>query len=334
MPTQITIIGLGKIGASMGLALAAHKDSILRVGHDKKVEVEREALKKGAADKMEHNLPTAVRDAKLVVLCIPVSQVREMLEFIAPDLKAGAVVLDTSPIKADVQKWAKEFLPEGCYYVGLIPAINPEFLHDFEIGLTAAQPDLFSRSIFLVDAPSGASEEAVILAMDFVRLLGAEPVLADLIESDGLMSTVHLLPQLVAASLLNATIDQPGWQDARKVAGRPYATVTSALAHQDEIDSLRLSALHNRAGVVRALDMTIAALRGLRDDIEKENDDGVALRLESALQGRKRWLGERLAAEWGNSMRNEMPDIPSMSERLFGGMFVKKPRGKRFETKT
>ena len=47
MPVQITIIGLGQIGASMGLALASHKD-ILRIGHDKKAEVEREALKKGS----------------------------------------------------------------------------------------------------------------------------------------------------------------------------------------------------------------------------------------------------------------------------------------------
>ena len=58
------------------------------------------------------------------------------------------MVLDTTPIKADVQKWAKEILPEGCYYVGLVPAINPEFLHDFQIGLTAAQPDLFSNGHF------------------------------------------------------------------------------------------------------------------------------------------------------------------------------------------
>ena len=328
MPVQITIIGLGQIGASMGLALATHKDSILRVGHDKKPDVEREALQKGVADKMEHNLPTAVRDAKLVVLCIPVSQVRETMELIAPDLKKGAVVLDTTPIKADVQKWAKEILPEGCWYVGLVPAINPESLHDFHFGLTAAQPDLFTKGLFLVDAPYGTPEEAVTMAIDFVRLLGAEAVLADLLESDGLMSATHLLPQLLAASLLNATIDQPGWQDARKVAGRAYATVTAGLAYQDEIDSLRLSALHNRASVVHALDVTIAALRGLRDDIENGNDDGIAMRLESALQGRKRWLNERMSAEWSKLPRTEALDMPSFSEMLLGGMFMKKPREK------
>jgi prephenate dehydrogenase len=328
MPVQITIIGLGQIGASMGLALAQHKDVALRVGHDKKTDVEREALQKGVADKMEHNLAAAVRDAKLVVLSIPISQVRETLEFIVPDLKQGTVVLDTTPVKAGVQKWAKEILPEGCYYVGLVPAINPEYLHDFETGLTAAKPDLFSRGIFLVDAPYGTPEEAVIMAMDFVRLLGAEPLLADLVESDGFMSATHLLPQLVAASLLNATIDQPGWLDARKIAGRAYATVTAGLAYQDEVDSLQLSVLHNRASAVHALDVTIAALRGLRDDIENGNEDGIAMRLESALHGRQRWLSGRMSAEWDKPERREVPDMPSFSERLFGGMFAKKPHGK------
>jgi prephenate dehydrogenase len=328
MPVQITIIGLGQIGASMGLALAAHKDAILRVGHDRKPDVEREALQKGVADKMEHNLPNAVRDAKLVALSIPVSQVRETLELIAPDLKKGTVVLDTTPIKANVQKWAKEILPEGCYYVGLVPAINPEYLYDFEIGLTAAKPALFTKGLFLVDAPHGTPEEAVTMTINFVHLLGAEVVLADPIESDGLMTTTHLLPQLMAASLLNATIDQPGWLDARKVAGRAYAMVTAGLVYQDEIDSLRLSALHNRTSVVHALDVTIAALRGLRDDIENGNDDGIALRLESALQGRERWLNERMSAEWNSPERREVPDMPSFSERLLGGMLTKKPRGK------
>jgi prephenate dehydrogenase len=290
--------------------------------------VEREALKLGVADKMEHNLPRAVQDAKVVVLSIPVSQVRETLEFIAPDLKKGTLVLDTTPIKADVQKWAKEILPEGCHFVGLVPAINPEFMHDFQSGLTAARPDLFSNSLFLIDAAYGTPEEAVITAIDFVRLLGAEVVLADPMESDGLMSAAHILPQLVAASLLNATIDQPGWQDARKMAGRAYATVTAGLAYQDEIDSLRLSALHNRAGVVHALDVTLAALRGLRDDIENGNDDGIAIRLESALEGRKRWLSERMSADWAKSKQTEARDLPSFSERLFGGMFFKKTRGK------
>ncbi|MCE9644542.1 MAG: prephenate dehydrogenase/arogenate dehydrogenase family protein [Chloroflexi bacterium] len=328
MPVQITIIGLGQIGASMGLSLAAHKEAILRVGHDKKSAVEQEALKKGAVDRVEHHLLSAVADARLVILSIPVSQVRETLQLIASDLKPGTVVLDTSPVKAEVTKLAKELLPEECYYVGLVPALNPEALHNLQFGLDAARPDLFANSLFLVDTPPGTTEEAMVLAMDFVRLLGAEPLISDMIESDGLMSTAHLLPQLVAASLLNATIDQPGWQETRKMAGRAYAAVTAGLAYQDEIDSLRMSALQNRVNIVRSLDVTIAALKGLRDDIEKGDDDGVADRLESALEGRQRWLRERLTADWKNEARSDALDMPSFSERLFGGMFKKRSPGK------
>ncbi len=324
MPTQITIIGLGQIGTSMGMALAAHKDAIVRVGHDKKAELERDAQQKDAIDKAEHNLPTAVRDARIVVLTVPVSQVRDTLEFIAPDLKEGTVVLDTSPIKANVAKWAKEILPADRYYVGLVPAINPVYIHDFQFGQAAAKPDLFANGLFLIDAPYGTPESAVTTAVDFVRLLEALPLLTDPAESDGLMSTTHLLPQIVAASLLNATVDQPGWQEARKVAGRPFATVTAGLAYQDEIDSLRLSSLQNRVGMIHALDVMIAALRGFREDIENEDDEGVAARLEAALEGRQRWLSERVAADWSGATRSEAADMPTFSERFFGGMFVKK----------
>ena len=34
MTVQITIIGMGQIGASIGLALGEHKDLFMRVGHD------------------------------------------------------------------------------------------------------------------------------------------------------------------------------------------------------------------------------------------------------------------------------------------------------------
>jgi prephenate dehydrogenase len=164
--------------------------------------------------------------------------------------------------------------------------------------------------------------------MDFVRLLGANPILADIAESDGLISTTHLLPQLVSAALLNATIDQPGWQEARKVASRAYAAMTSGIEYNDEIDSLKISAMRNRAGVIHALDVTIAALRGLRDDLDQENDDGVATRLESALNARQRWMGERSAANWNPLTKTEAADAPSFFDRFLGTGFFKKTHTK------
>ena len=75
MAIQITIVGLGQIGASMGLALANRPELLRRVGHDRDLKTARQAEKLGALDRVEMNLPKAVRGADLVVLSLPVDQI-------------------------------------------------------------------------------------------------------------------------------------------------------------------------------------------------------------------------------------------------------------------
>jgi prephenate dehydrogenase len=320
---QITIIGLGQIGASIGLVLGGQKAVLKRVGHDKRVDVERAALSKGAVDEIKHNLPEAVRGADLVLMCLPLTQVRETLQLIKQDLKENAVLMDMSPVKKTVADWARASIPAGRFYVGLAPALNPEVLHDPAFGLEAARADLFHKGVMIIDAPFGTPEQVIQLVSDLTRLLGAAPLLADQAESDGLMAGMHLLPQLAAAALLNATVDQPGWQESRKVGGRAYAAVTAGLAYQDDIDALQLAALEDRENIVRLLNTLIAALGGLRDDISNADEEGIAARLEQALEGRNRWLRERLEADWQDGPKKSI-DVPTFAERFFGTAFVKK----------
>ena len=325
MPAQITIIGLGQVGASIGLALAAHKDSVVCVGHDKDFSIERAAQQKGAVDKTEHNLPKAVRDARLVLLALPVHQVRETLEFIAPDLMKGTVVVDTSPIKSEVANWAKEILPEGCYYVGLVPTIAAEFLNETGAGLDSAKADLFKDSIFLVDAPAGTPGDALQLVTNLIKLAGANFMIADFVESDGLMASAYLLPQLVSAALVNATINQPGWQETRKVAERAYHSTTSM---QDDPETLRMLSLHNRENITRVLNTMITSLVELRDDIEDGNEKAVKAHLQDAYKGREEWLNDRFAATWVDKKTPPLEKI-SLKERLFGSMLGRSPKDKK-----
>jgi prephenate dehydrogenase len=184
MPIQITIIGLGQIGASIGLALADKKDLVLRMGHDKEPGMAKKAEKLGAVDKTNYNLPASVREADIVVLALPFDAIRETLEFIGPDLKDGSVVMDTGVVKGPVFEWAKKYIPEGRYYVGLVPALNPACVHEMKAGIDAARADLFQKSVFGIAAPGGTPGEAVKLAADLVRLLGAEPMFMEQVEVD------------------------------------------------------------------------------------------------------------------------------------------------------
>lgn len=326
MPVQITIIGLGQLGASIGMALGQHQNLLYRVGHDKNFDTAREAQKKGAVDDVKRNLPASVREAKIVLLSLPVNEIRPTLEAIALDLQEGTVVMDTAPVKGPVAEWAKELLPEGCYYVGLVPAINPAYLHSTELGLEAAAADMFDNGAMMLDTLPGTPEEAVRLATDLIQLLGAKPLFADRVETDGLMTKTHIVPQLAAAALLNALVDQPGWNDARKLAGRPFAALTSALVYQDEFHSLGEAALLNRENVTRVLDMLIGSLQGLRNDIANENREQLLERLELAVEGRNRWLIERIQADWLAGERPDMSELPTLWERMMGSRKRSKPQ--------
>jgi prephenate dehydrogenase len=320
MTIQITIVGLGQIGSSIGLALKARSLDIRIVGHDKDAETAKEAQKLGAVDDVKYNLPASVRDSRIVILALPFAGIQDTLEAIAPDLQEGCLVIDTAPSKATVAAWAGELLPPTRYYVGLSPAINPAYLHGTEFGVKAARADLFDKGLMAVNAPQGTPESVFNLCMELVTLFGATPLLMDSTEADGIFAAIHMLPQLASSALLEATVDKPGWQEARKLAGRPYASVTAGSAYHDDVQSLADAVLENRENVVRLLNAYLTALIELRDEIEVNDRGALEKRLEAAAGGRIRWLNERSVADWLQYERTPI-DIPSFGERANQAFF-------------
>jgi len=298
MTIQIAIIGLGQIGASVGLALAQHSKLVYRVGHDRELENAKRVEKLGAVDKVTINLLSAVREADLVLLSLPIDQIRETLVHIAPELKESAVVMDTGPVKEVVAAWAGEILPQGRYYVGLTPVLNPVYLHEHTSGINAAHADLFQKGLIAIVAPPQTPSEAIKLAADLARLLGSEPLFFDPVEIDSLMAATHILPQLTAAALLNATVDQPGWREGRKIAGRAFSECTNPVVLQSEPETISSSALLNRENVIRWLDGLIQSLQSMRLALVEEDMTGLEERLQRARKARETWWLQRQAADW------------------------------------
>ncbi len=326
MAVQLTIVGMGQIGTSVGLALADQPEVIHRLGHDRELRIARRAKKMGALDKVSMNLPSSVEKADLVLLALPVDQIRETLEIVREDLKEGAVVMDTGPAKQVVAAWVDELLPPGRFYVGLSPVLNPVYLHDIDVGAEAAHPDLFRDGLMGIVSPPGVPSEAIKLAADLARLLKATPLFADPVEMDGLVAATHILPQLMAAGLLNATIGQPGWQEARKVAGRSYAEVTAPVMYPTEPKTLTTAAMLNRENVIRVLDGLVASIHAIRNDLSIEDNESLEEKLNRAREGRKIWLQGRLRADWAAEGASTV-EAPTASEMF--GRFI--GRGKKKE---
>ncbi len=319
MTTQITVIGLGQIGASIGLALAEHAERLVRVGHDRERDVAHRARELGAVDTVKTKLHAAVEGADLVLLCLPLHEIEETLRLILPDLRREAVVMDTAPIKAPVEAWFKALAPEGVYYVGLVPVIGPAHLTISGAGIEAARADLFKKGMMGIVAPTDAPGEAIKLASDLAALIGTQVFYLDEVESDSLMTAAHLLPQIMATTLLNATVDQPGWKEGRKLAGRAFTAATAAVESHDEQASLLQSLLLNRENALRVLETAIVSLQRVRDSVEKADQDDLDRRLEHARLGRAVWWAERQAAEWDDQDGDvQLDNLPGMWDRFMG----------------
>lgn len=319
MPIKITILGLGRVGASVGLALAKIKDQATRVGNDHEPTVARQAEKIGAVDRTQINLPSAVKDADMVILALPVDEIRDTMEVIAPDLKPGVLLVDMSPLNTAVMQWAKELLPgDDRYFAALTPSLNPAYFNEISQGIENAHADLFQNSLMLITTPPGIDESAVILATNLTQILGATPLFIDAVEADGLNASSNALPRLVSAALVNATVDQPGWREARKVAGHAYAMATELTQHPEETKALGQAALLNADNAVRMLDQMIDELQRMRDAIAAQDANALQKRLEHARAERDLWIKQRRAADWEVKTDVRAPSSGAMFGRLFG----------------
>lgn len=326
MTVKISIIGLGQIGASIGLALASHKDQVSTLGYDRSSEVIRKAQKMGVVEKAGHSLSASIKEADMVILALPLDQVYETLKSSGQDVREQGLVLDTAPVKVAVAGWAKEFLPPNRHYVGLTPSLNPLLLDETGFGIDVARADLFQNALMAVTAPYKTSEEAYKLAASFVTLLGARSYFADMAEVDGIMATIHTLPSWAAAALTETIIDQPGWADIRKLAGRPFVSGMRPL-DLEESAALVEVARQNRVNTVRVLDDYIAKLKSLRDEIDEE-DKSLQGHLERVLKGRAQWRKARADGNW-ESAETLQQQIPTFRDQFMQQLGLGKLLGLR-----
>ncbi len=323
MTLQLTIIGLGQIGCSVGMALSEHKGEILRVGHDKSPEAVSFAKENDAVDKTTLTLSGAVRDADIVLLALPLQEIRPVVEHIAQDLKERVLVLETSPLKVPVIAWMEELLPEGASYIGLTPVVKAEYLGEIDHGPETAHPDLFKDSLMGVTSSQTASKEAINMAANFVELLGASPYFADPGEMDGLMSLTHLLPQLLAAVMLEISQKAPGWRDARKFAGKHFAQMTNSFG-KDEISGALAAWIDlNQENNTRLINDLIRALVELRDLNSTPGREELEESFRSLQQGRDLWMDERDDSPWIAAEKIKIPERRGLLSQLLG---FRKPR--------
>jgi prephenate dehydrogenase len=216
----ITIIGLGLTGASMGLGLQREVGNFEIVGHDKQPEVAQEARKIGAVQRVEWNLYRACEGAELIVVATPLVELESLLPLLAEEMKPGTLVFAIGSLLQPVIAIGSKCLPEGVHFVAGHAIVTAA-------GSTAnARADLFEKAVFALAAGVKTDPNAIQLASDFVERMGATPLFVDAQEHDGVIAGVEQLPVLLAAALMRFSAKGAGWREARRLAGRHFASAT------------------------------------------------------------------------------------------------------------
>ncbi len=303
--SNITIVGLGLLGTSMGLAFKSKPNEFTITGHDRDNDAVVRAKKLGAIDKSHWNLVAACEDADLIVLAIPAAGVAPTLQAIRQDLKPGCLIIDTAPeMRAMIE--AAEVLPDNVHYLSTNPILPA--------ARNTPSAELFDGISWAL-APTPDTHASVIkLASDMVKSLGATPFFLDADEHDGLMAVVESLPMILAASLLNTTGSDDAWREIRRMAGSQFenSSFLPEFLAEDLTQPILPHAPHLRVWLERL----IAELEGWKDDLAEPDATRLQARFEKAIDVRTQWLKIRDKNRWDEPDRPE--DKPSFWRQLIG----------------
>jgi len=290
MKINLAVIGLDRTGVSIGLALGKKGAEIQRTGFDldhKKVEA---AKNYQAFNQVTVKLDDAVKLADLVLMDLPLDEVKDIFTRIAQWIKKDAVLMYFSALPEKTAGWAKQLLPENVYFVALTPAINPKYIEDFDQSIPHV--DLFENSQMLISHLPSIPPKVIQIAADLTTMMGATPCFADLAEVDGLQTIAQFMPRIAAAAVMDEVVNEPGWKDASKLAGDDLANVTHLLnSILDENQGQVL--IDNKENSLRVIANLQNSLSKLAQLINAGESEKLQDYLESLRMERENWLGKR-----------------------------------------
>lgn len=315
---RVTIIGMGLIGTSLGMALrsADDKESGLHgcviTGYDAQSRATTDARGRLAIDREARTLEEALHEAQLIILAVPAQALHDLFVEIAPLVPYGSVVTDVASTKAQVLEWARELLPRTVDFVGGHPMAGKE-----RSGAKAADPALFKGAIYCLTPLAQTRQSAIELVDEMVRQVGAKTYYIDPTEHDHYVAGVSHLPFLLSTVLIEATSRSPAWREMTPLAATGFRDI-SRLASGD-VEMHRDICLTNSTAMIRWIDDTIRILFETRDALESSNSDALEALFRHAREMREEWLNSRPNLRPGEEEFEQIAS-PTMPERsgLFG----------------
>jgi len=264
----VSIVGVGLIGASLGLALkeAGVVSKVLGVGRTQS-NLDH-ALKMGAIDGVV-DLVDAAQQSDLIVLCLPVAQMRATFTAIEPHLAPQTLITDAGSTKGDVILAAKEILgKKACQFVPAHPIAGGA-----QHGASAAKADLFFGKQVIICPLQENSPQDIALIEQFWQAVGALVKMLSSVQHDAIYAAVSHLPHILSYALMTSVIHSEDAADKLSHIGAGFKDFTRIAASSPEM--WRDICLANRISILKELDQYLAIVQHLRKLIAENDGDGI-----------------------------------------------------------
>ena len=271
---RVTIVGLGLIGGSLGMAIKRRRLAGRVVGVSRHAQTLRTARRRRVIDGGTTDLETGVRDAELVVLATPVDTIAPLAERAARAIQAGAILTDVGSTKAALVRRLERSLPGHVRFVGAHPIAGSE-----QRGVESANAALFDGTLCVLTVTSRTDRSAVQRIGRFWRALGVKVLTMSPQAHDQALAVTSHLPHVVANCLAQTA-------HARSLPQPPRSLLemTRIAASDPELwDDIFLSNRHELLAAMRRFERHWARLR---DSITR-NDRAALLAMLQAAKRRR-----------------------------------------------
>lgn len=199
---RIALIGLGLIASSMFWAIRRGGLAGEVVGYARSAETRDIAREIGLCDRIENSAADAVKDADLIVLCVPVGAMGPVMQEIAAHIKPGATVSDVGSVKGHVIDAVSPYIPEGAHFVPAHPLAGTE-----HSGPRSGFAELFDNRWSLLVPVEGTDPEAVARLEALWKGMGANVDVMDADHHDLVLAVTSHAPHLIAYTMVGVADD-------------------------------------------------------------------------------------------------------------------------------
>ena len=283
---KITLIGVGLLGGSIGLAVRQRHLAESVVGYVRRSPSIAECEKAGAVDKADTDLLRAVDGADIIVFCTPLAQMPLLASKMSPAVKKDCLVTDVGSVKANVVSELEPLITAaGACFVGSHPMAGAE-----RMGVAAARAELFEGAICAI-TPSTTSRATKVEELDeFWLALGARTLRLSPEAHDDLVSRSSHLPHVVAAELANYVLSPVHPKEQAMLCANGFRDTTRIASGSPEM--WRDIALGNRRNLARVLGVFIEDLQEFQLALENEDTASVEEFFKKAKERRDGWCAK------------------------------------------